>query len=302
MEKKIRKTEGGRGRKHRLVKSFFILCTTGAAAALFLCGWTVSCERYAHVSPSYAKQDISHILEKEALDQEDYRILYLQTGLGHMSVDKLLAQGRKEEIYGIQNLFFQSVHVECEPNTVISREEYLVDEKGAKTTGMHIVDVEDGDILITFCSHTLGWRNGHAALVTDARNRLVLEAQVLGSPSVITSLDRWESYPSFMVLRLTQADLRTRREVAAYARQELTGVPYRLEAGIRDAWRSRNKKDEAIENAALTGTHCSHLVWYAYRHFGYDLDSDKGLIVTPEDIAGCENLEVVQSYGIQNSD
>ena len=302
MEKKTRKTVGRKCRKHRLVTVVFTVCAIFAAIALFLYGWTASCEKYAHVSPSYGKQDISRNLQKEVLDQEDYRLLYLQTGLGHMTVDKLLSQGREQEIYGIQNLFFQSVHVECEPNTVISREEYLVDEEGGKTTGMHIVDVEDGDILITFCSHTLGWRNGHAALVTDAENRLVLEAQVLGSPSVITSLNRWESYPSFMILRLTEADSRTRSMIAAYAQKELTGVPYRLEAGIKDAWLFRSKKKEPAENAVLTGTHCSHLVWYAYRHFGYDLDSDGGLVVTPRDIADCDSLEVVQIYGIQNSD
>ena len=44
-------------------------------------------------------------------------------------------------------------------------------------------------------------------------------------------------------------------------------------------------------------THCSHLVWQAYKHFGYDIDSDGGPLVTCNDIARSDLLEVVQVYG-----
>ena len=48
----------------------------------------------------------------------------------------------------------------------------------------------------------------------------------------------------------------------------------------------------------IEGTHCAHLVWYAYNRFGYDVDSDGGVIVTPRDIFESPVWEVVQVYGM----
>ena len=48
---------------------------------------------------------------------------------------------------------------------------------------------------------------------------------------------------------------------------------------------------------SFTRTQCAHLVWYAYRHFGVDLDSNGGLVVTPPEMANSPYVEVVQIYG-----
>ena len=45
-------------------------------------------------------------------------------------------------------------------------------------------------------------------------------------------------------------------------------------------------------------THCAHLVWYAYRSYGYDLDGDGGRIVTPKDLSKSSLLEPVQVVGV----
>ena len=52
-----------------------------------------------------------------------------------------------------------------------------------------------------------------------------------------------------------------------------------------------------ISEAALSGTHCAHVIWYAYQQVGIDLDSDGGIFVTPYDIQNSPYLEVIQSYG-----
>ena len=109
---------------------------------------------------------------------------------------------------------------------------------------------------------------------------------MLGSPSVVTALKRWEKYPSFMVLRLKGASKEERAAVAEYARNNLAGVPYHLTAGL---W--------GRDSETLSGTQCAHLVWYAYNYFGYDLDSDGGLIVTPYDLSQSDKLEIIQKYG-----
>ena len=51
----------------------------------------------------------------------------------------------------------------------------------------------------------------------------------------------------------------------------LNDIPYFFPAGILSP--------KYQPPGSVTGTHCSHLVWLAYFHFGYDLDSDSGMIV-----------------------
>lgn len=165
--------------------------------------------------------------------------------------------------------------------------------------------LEPGDILITFDSNIPGWHGGHAALVVDAGKGEILEATCIGSDSVRCSLERWGDYGSFAVLRLQGAGIEERQEIADYAARRLTGLPYRLTAGIFP--RAAEKVSLGLETLGLGtgewgdeedsvyGTHCSHLVWYAYRHFGYDLDSDGGLIVTPGDLYRSPELERVYS-------
>lgn len=297
-----RKRSSGKSTSHRLRVMLFWM----NIMALFFVAWTVNCEPEAHVSPGYPLTDIEGILQKEERTREDYQTITRQTGLSRQVIDKMLAEGREKEIYEIQALFFSPVRVRCEPNTVISREEYLVDDSGRAVSGMRIPEVEEGDILVTLCSHTFGWRNGHAALVIDVKKRLTLEAQVLGMPSRVCSLDRWEGYPSFFVLRLEGADRDTRTRIAAYAREKLADIPYRLTAGMGEAFAKwpernivRNVGEMSLPESELTGTQCAHLVWYAYSRFGYDLDGDGGLIVTPADLLQSPYLEVVQMYGIR---
>ncbi len=287
--------------------------------------WCSMAEKSAHVMPAYPRIDIEAYLQKERLSTEEHEILFQQTGLAEVAVEELLQSGRTQEILLAQENLFREVEIECTANTIISREERCV--------GGHIPYVEEGDILISFNSHVFGWRNGHAAIVVDAEKRLTLEARVLGTDSVIMSMEHWEKYPSFVVLRLKGATKEERKEIADYAKENLAGVPYRLTAGMKsamtraeniynrsvfggngDIWKdgfgvmlTRVNESELGRNEAvmintaeesITGTHCAHLVWCAYEHYGYNLDSDGGLIVTPCDIYGSSLLEPVQVYGM----
>lgn len=271
---------------------------------LFLIIWTDSCEASAHRDPTAVRVNIESILDKEEWSLQDYELLTAQTGLACEVLEVLSEQGRREELIRLQEEYFRPVNFRCEPNSIISKEEYVADEQGLPVKGMTIPYVEEGDILITFCSHAFGWRNGHVGLVVDAEKRLVLEAQVLGTPTVVTSLDHWESYPSFMVFRLEDAEREERAAIAAYAMEYLVDVPYRLTAGIlggRMPGGGAAQKGELVQTTqeSLSGTQCAHMVWYAYRQFGYDLDSDGGLIVTPRDLAESRNLKIIQKYGVQ---
>lgn len=264
--------------------------------------WWKSIESQAHITPSYPKENIGHLIQKpaeqerrniEPLSSSDYELLLEQTGLGRAAVDFLFANNRQQELPDFQEKYFADVSVECSANTVITREERLAEY----SIHPSIPCVENGDILITFNCHALGWRNGHAAMVVDAEKRLTLEARVLGTDTEIISMDHWENYPSFAVLRLKNATKEQREEIAAYAVKCLTGIPYRLEAGVVERLASAESSVDT-----LTGTHCAHLVWYAYNQFGYDLDSDGGIIVTPRDLYESPHLEIIQMYGMPLSD
>ena len=75
--------------------------------------------------------------------------------------------------------------------------------------------------------------------------------------------------------------------------KHLIDIEYSLFAGITDKDMSDNDKIDS---------HCAHIVWQAYKAAGKDIDKDGGIIVTPNDIATCKDLEVVQIYGIDPED
>lgn len=258
----------------RLWKILFI--AFGIFSMLYF--WTAAAEPSAHWSPDYEKADISDVITKKSLTPEDYRILFLQTGLSPFVIDTLRLQNDTSAILRAQDDFFAAPQIACIPNTPISAEEHTLH-------GTHLAALEDGDILITPCSHTFGWRNGHAALVVDAAQGLVLEAAVLGENSAIQPVGKWETYPAVLVFRLRDVPAGERAALASNACERLCNIPYGLLCG-KDC------------GGVPRSTHCAHLVWNAFRAYGFDLDSDGGQVVTPHDLAASPLLELKQVYGI----
>lgn len=302
------------GVRFRLPGKGFIYTAISVAAAIavlivLLAVSTALAEPWAHIYPNYSKADISAVLSKKLLTDADYETLFYQTGLGRPAVDELRVRyfDFGERILRFQKNFFNNVGYICEKNSLVSREESLVDEYGNLTDGTELAPVHDGDILITKCSHTYGWRNGHCALVIDAAVGNTLESVVLGTDSTVQDINKWTNYPDFMLLRLKNAPPDLPDNVAKAAAKYLCGVPYRLTAGIfgpKIIFSDRTKvlhdagTHDILINGEITGTHCSHLVWQAYMFYGYNVDSDRGLIVTPKDIANSPHLEIVQVYGV----
>lgn len=170
----------------------------------------------------------------------------------------------------------------CAPLSIVVREERLADGRQNP-----LPDLEDGDILVTQCTHSFGWRHGHAALVVDAQAGHTLEAITLGVPSGLGSVQSWRTYPSFSVLRPKNTDEIFRQEVARYAAEHLQDIPYHLTSGLF------GEKSPAPPR----GSQCAYLVWYAYARFGYDLDGDGGRLVTVDDLLQSPLLEMVAQVG-----
>lgn len=164
----------------------------------------------------------------------------------------------------------------CRPMNLITREDLLAN-------GSHkLPELQNGDILLTYSTHTFGWCHGHAGLVVDRDKGLVLEAEVLGRPSQVVPVEHWKHYSTLMVLRMKDTGPDVPQKAAEFALSSMNGIPYRLSSGFLGV----------PAEDSLTA-HCAYLVWYAYARLGYDLDGDGGRIVTVADLAASPLLELV---------
>lgn len=242
-------------------------------------------------TPDYPKVELAGLVLKENLTNEDYDTILMQTGLGREPTDILFRTQNSDELIqtleGYQDDFFSPRDHESRVQAVIVHEERFRGENGRPVKGFEILDVRSGDIFLTKATYSLGWRHGHTALVTDKAKGETLEAIHIGENAILQSVGKWQTYPSFIQLRLRDYDSVEATKIAEYAKKELLDLNYGLLTGI-------------IEKAPdmLKRTQCSHLVWYSYNRFGYDLDSDGSWLVTPKDIANSEHLEVIQVYGV----
>lgn len=239
-------------------------------------------EPMAHIYPKAERQNIDFLTIKapETLTESEFELIFAQTGLGKAAVMKM---PDLKALQSYQEQYFSETDYIEFTNSPISREEYV------EYPNVSLDFIEKGDILITHSSSVFSWRNGHAAIVTDAENGETLEAVVIGEKTCIQNIEKWRHYPNFLVLRLKGADAQLRSDIADTAKELLCEKPYRLLTGVF------SPKYSDRENIA--GTQCAHLVWLAYAYHGYDIDSDKGLIVTPKDISESDLLETVQSFG-----
>ena len=215
----------------------------------------------------------------------DYKTIFLQTGLGKSAVKKLVEQDKFQTILDAQEAFFNPPKANCVPLFGW----FTRRDKFPKKESLTLVDLEPGDIIVSLSTHSIGWRHGHAGLVLNSKNSL--ECVSLGEKSAIMNTSHWGTYSNFAVLRLKNVSSEIRAEVADYAKETLCDVPYRLSAGFIG-------KKAPNATKPYFGMQCAYLVWYAWNHFGYDLDSDGGRLVTSADLLNSDLLEVVQVYGM----
>lgn len=252
-------------------------------------------EPEGYVRPDYAKTDISIILYKENLSEDDYKELFYQTGLGKTAVDEILKEeDGKARILTFQENFFRNTKVSCESIGIITSQESIVNDEGKPMYGFDLAPYDNGYVLVTKATHSLGWRHGHAAIITDADNKETLEAVILGSNTRLQNINNWRVYPSFIMLKLKDTSQETLDEVAKFAKDNLNDIPYGLTVGLTE-------KKNPVPGKIKT-TQCSHLAWYPFMQYGYDVDSDGSWLVTPKDIANSDLFEVVQIYGVDPED
>lgn len=299
-----------------LIKATILLIV--AFCVMFIINFNL--ERRVGISPDYHEVNIEKILKKDSFTDDDYQIILMQTGLGKAAVDTLVGSNRPKEMHDFQKSsfndekiqavfksylanerqrerdmvttfelyqenFFIKPKVQCRKIGWITYEETIINEEGKPIHGFQIPEIKNGDVLITQSTHSIGWRHGHAAMVTNASKGEVLEATLWGQPSAIQSISNWQSYSSFILLRPKEGI--DGEVVSQYALKNLKNIPYGLFTGIPVKGPSCVKK-----------TQCAHLIWYPYHKLGYEIDSDGGWLVTPKDIAGSDLFDIVQVYGV----
>ena len=272
--------------------TFLIIITIAAAMAIT----EEIIEPMGYIRPDYEKTDITVILEKGSLDDNDYKELFYQTGLGKTAVDEILkdkASG-KENILKFQEIFFKDNNVSCDKIGIITSQESIVNDEGKPMYGFNLAPYENGYVLVTKATHSLGWRHGHAGIITDAENQETLEAVILGTDTQLQNINKWRVYPSFMMLKLKDTSQETLDEIAEFAKNNLLDIPYGLTVGLT------SKKNPSPDN--IISTQCSHVVWYPLMQFGYDVDYDGSWLVTPKDIENSDLFEIVQIYGVDPAD
>ena len=241
-------------------------------------------------TPSYPRTDLKPILDKQNITQIDSQILFMQTGLSSSAISHLQSnQNWKTRIIEYQEQFFHQVKTECQPlfGTLVMTE--VAKDQSEINQIPPIIDTRPGDILVSFSTHTLGWRHGHSALVIDETK--TLESRVIGQNSSYDTIRRWQEYPCFAVLRvkgLTDVQL---AQVLSYSVSNLYDIPYRLTGEI--FFRSPEQYDHTG-----FGVNCSSLIWYAYQSAGIELDSNGGPFTTPYDLLSSDQVEIIQIYGI----
>ena len=165
----------------------------------------------------------------------------------------------------------------------VIKEEYKENKDGEREYQPEFTNIRDGDILVTDSTYCFCFRHGHAALVVDAENGITLEAFGIGTESELSKIDEWLRYPHVKVLRLNAPE-EICRNVAAYAENNMRGIPYMLSPGAID---------DKYMDGTYWGTQCAHLIWAAFQKYGYDIDGDGGWLVTPEDFTSSPLLEVI---------
>ena len=273
------KKEKKKNKKRRLAIWLSILTFVVMVLAFLQIGVVYADKTWEHFCPDYEMIDLDPILYKQTLTEDDYELLYRQTGLTKLGIDGLLADGSKAKIKEIQRYFFKPQKIHVNHFNPYTYSEELRDV-------IPMAKLEAGDILVTDTVRVSWLRYGHSALVVDPDEGIALESMSPGTSSTFNSVTDFGKIATFMILR-PKISVEEKQKVVEYATEHLYGLPYRFTLGIL-----YRKNPET-----LRVSQCAHLVWYAYNKFGYDLDSDGGGIVKPQDMVCSDYVEVVQAYG-----
>ena len=269
-------------RAKRIFKGIALALIIIAAAAAVIAGAYLALQKYyAHrqepFTPDYPRVELH--------ENVDYKTIFLQTGIGRATAEKLISQNKFDEILKAQDIFFTAPDVEC--REMIGH--FTMEDVLASGKSVPFYDLRAGDMLVTLSTHSGGWRHGHAGLVISGDT--LLECRQLGTKSSLEDIGYWEDYSNYAVLRVKNVTAEQQRQIKDYSIDNLHRVPYNLFSGIF------GEKAPSVDSNGF-GFYCTNLMWYAWQQAGIDLDSDGGKIVTAYDLLHSDKVEIVQLFGM----
>ena len=184
-----------------------------------------------------------------------------------------------EQILYIQKCFFKNYQIVDDNFAIFS---HFYEIKGVYP----LVPLKNGDIIVSGSTEFSWWNMGHCAMVTNAEEYEIIEINGYGDVSEETYVFSISKRGNYMILR-PNIDQETLDQIVEYAKTELVDIPYDATIGVLS-----RKYDEQIR-----ATQCAHIFWYAFYKFGYDIDSNGGTVVTPQDVSGSEYFDLVQVQG-----
>ena len=265
--------------RRKAVKIILIIIASIILAILLMGLTTLMSHSKRRWKPDYEMVELDEILNKEEFSEDDYNTLFLQTGLTKIGVDRVVNSYGKNKLKEFQESYYKDREVEhlwISPVTCYDQFEKPIP----------FSPLEDGDILISDTTHLSFWHCGHAELVVNGSMNLTIYSMGYGELTEIGDCHDFFQRLNFIILR-PKLDKETIDEIVSYAILELTGIPYQATIGYF------NKKFPE----KLKTTNCSHLVWYAYKKFGIDIDTNGGPGAYPYDLIDLEHFEIVQVYG-----
>ena len=144
---------------------------------------------YQYHLATVPRVDLLPILTKEEKEENDYKVIYEQTGLtkeGYLRIEDDI-----DLILDIQNDYYSSYNI-IKKNTAPFLMSDFLDRKVS-----HCL-VKKGDIIITSAVQFSGIRLGHTALVINEEE--IIEAVGYGSLSHINKVDSFMERPSFLIV------------------------------------------------------------------------------------------------------
>ncbi|MDF2614778.1 MAG: hypothetical protein K0S71_2564 [Clostridia bacterium] len=242
-------------------------------------------EKQGYYKPLHSQVNLDPILSKSILEESDYKLIFEQTGIARPIVEELKTMPDfKQKVLGFQKNYLSAQIIGSADINFFTKEDVINDKDTNAIPGFELAPYHNGYIFLTKSTYTMSWRHGHAGIVIDAKRGKTLEALSPGTSSMEQDVNKWRYYPTFKMMRLKDVNQAKLDEIASYAYSNLQGIPY-------DIFADKN------QGQAPNATHCSLLVWQAFKSFGFDLDATDGLLVSPANIASSPFLETLQIFG-----
>lgn len=249
-------------------------------------------------------KELKEIYDKEELTESDYRILFEQTGLTQIGIDRAKAQEYGwARVLTIQQSYF------TERNMLTFHYAPLVCTDYMDGNEAEMIYLERGDIIISSATHFSGFRIGHSAIVTNGFDGQIYQSNQVGiANGYDNAYETFANRINYMVVRIKPEYFSENGVDDQSYRQNLDRVTYYIETEFSDVpysvFTSVFTKKDSIKT-----TSCSHLLWYGFKHFddenggkfNLDLDSNGKVLVMPKDIYLSPYVELVQTFGFNPS-